>query len=50
MWGQVIASWWIWVVPAAFVAVLVYAFNPKRKRQFQDDARIPFDQDKPQGK
>ena len=46
MWNQVIASWWIWIVPIAFVAVLVYAFNPKRKKEFEAEARVPMDSDK----
>lgn len=49
MWGQIIAAWWVWLVPVAFVAVLVYAFNPKRKKQFDAEARIPLD-DKPRDK
>ena len=43
MWGEVMSAWWFWAVPAAFVAVLVYAFNPKRKKQFEAEARVPMD-------
>lgn len=46
MWDQLFTSWWVWMVPLAFLAVLVYAFNPKRKTQFEDDARIPLDDDR----
>ena len=44
--GEALSVWWMWLIPAAFIAVLVYAFNPRRKKQFQKDAEIPFD-DKP---
>ena len=46
MWDQLFTSWWVWMVPLAYLAVLVYAFNPKRKTQFEDDARIPLDDDR----
>ena len=46
MWDQLFTSWWVWMFPLAFLAVLVYAFNPKRKTQFEDDARIPLDDDR----
>jgi cbb3-type cytochrome oxidase subunit 3 len=35
----------MWAVPIAFVLVLVYVLNPKRKKQFQKDARIPLEED-----
>lgn len=47
MWGETISAWWMWVVPIAFVAVLFYAFNPKRKKQFDAEARVPLEDDKP---
>ena len=43
--GDALSVWWMWVVPVAFIAVLVYALNPKRKKQFQRDARIPLEDD-----
>lgn len=45
MWNEVIGAWWVWAVPVAFVAVLFYAFNPKRKKEFAEDARLPLDDD-----
>lgn len=45
MWGEAIAAWWMWAVPIAFVVVLVYALNPKRKKQFDADARVPLEDD-----
>lgn len=45
MWGQIIASWWVWAVPVAFIAVLVYAFSPRRKNQFEAEARVPLEDD-----
>jgi cbb3-type cytochrome oxidase subunit 3 len=47
MWSEVIAAWWIWLVPIAFVAVLVYVFNPKRKKAFEVEARVPIEDNKP---
>ena len=41
-----LSAWWMWAVPLAFVAVLVYAFNPKRKKEFDAEARVPLE-DKP---
>jgi cbb3-type cytochrome oxidase subunit 3 len=41
----VIQYWWL-IIPLAFVVVLLYAFNPRRKREFEDDADIPFRDDK----
>lgn len=47
MWGEIIAAWWVWAVPVAFIAVLVYAFNPRRKTEFDAEARVPMDSNKP---
>lgn len=47
MWSEIIAAWWVWAVPIAFVAVLVYAFNPRRKKEFDAEARVPLDDDPP---
>jgi cbb3-type cytochrome oxidase subunit 3 len=47
MWSEVLSAWWFWAVPVAFVAVLVYAFNPRRKKQFDAEARVPMDTDAP---
>ena len=44
---DMLSTWWIWAVPAAFVAVLVYALNPKRKKQFEEEARVPLEDDPP---
>jgi cbb3-type cytochrome oxidase subunit 3 len=43
--GDALSVWWMWVLPVAFVAVLVYVLNPQRKNQFQRDARIPLEDD-----
>jgi len=32
-----------WILVAAFVGVVVWAFGRKRKARFEADARIPFD-------
>lgn len=48
MMHDILAAWWMWAVPIAFVAVLVYAFNPRRKKQFEEEARVPLEDDPPQ--
>lgn len=47
MMQDILGAWWIWAVPLAFVAVLVYALNPKRKKEFEEEARVPLDDDSP---
>ena len=47
MWSEVIAAWWVWLVPIAFVAVLVYVFNPRRRKQFEEEARVPLENNPP---
>lgn len=47
MMQSMLANWWLWAVPAAFVAVLVYALNPKRKKEFAEEARVPLEDDRP---
>ncbi len=32
-----------WLIIAAFVGVVIWAFGRKRKARFEEDARIPFD-------
>jgi len=44
---DLLSAWWIWAVPVAFVAVLFYALNPKRKKQFEEEARVPLEDDPP---
>ena len=44
---QLLGTWWLWAVPIAFIAVIFYAFNPKRKKQFQQEARVPLEDDPP---
>ena len=35
-----------WLIIAAFIGVVVWAFGRKRKARFEKDARIPFDKGK----
>lgn len=35
---------YLFVLIAAFVAIVVWAFGSKRKRRFEEDARIPFEE------
>jgi len=32
-----------WILIAAFVAIVIWAFGRKRKARFEKDAKIPFD-------
>jgi cytochrome c oxidase cbb3-type subunit 4 len=32
-----------WLLIAAFVGIVIWAFGRKRKARFEKDARIPFD-------
>lgn len=32
-----------WLIIAAFVGIVIWAFGRKRKKRFEKDARIPFD-------
>jgi cbb3-type cytochrome oxidase subunit 3 len=34
--------WWLFAIPAAFIAVVIYVFNPRRKRRLEANAEIPF--------
>jgi len=47
MMHNILSTWWVWAVPIAFVAVLIYAFNPKRKKEFAEEARVPLEDDPP---
>lgn len=35
---------YLFVVIAAFAAIVVWAYGSKRKRRFENDARIPFEE------
>ena len=35
-----------WLIIAAFIGVVVWAFGRKRKARFEEDSRIPFEKDK----
>ncbi len=35
-----------WLIIAAFIGVVIWAFGRKRKARFEKDARIPFEEDK----
>lgn len=45
--SEILSAWWLWAVPVAFVAVLIYALNPRRKKQFEEEARVPLEDDPP---
>ena len=34
-----------WLIIAAFIGVVIWAFGRKRKARFEKDARIPFEED-----
>ena len=44
---NLLSVWWMWAVPLAFVAVLVYVLNPRRKKEFEEEARVPLEDDPP---
>ncbi len=35
-----------WVLIAAFIGIVVWAFGRKRKARFKKDAKIPFEDEK----
>ena len=35
-----------WLIIAAFIGVVIWAFGRKLKARFEKDARIPFEEDK----
>jgi cytochrome c oxidase cbb3-type subunit 4 len=35
-----------WLIIAAFIGIVVWAFGRKRKARFEKDARIPLEEDK----
>lgn len=35
-----------WLLIAAFVGIVIWVFGRKRKARFEDEARIPFEEDK----
>lgn len=36
---------WLLALIALFVGVVIWAFGRKRKKRFEQDARIPFDEE-----
>jgi cbb3-type cytochrome oxidase subunit 3 len=38
----VLHYWWLFAIPLAFIAIVVFVFLPSRKRKFDADAQIPF--------
>jgi cytochrome c oxidase cbb3-type subunit 4 len=43
--AQFAQTWGLVYFVAMFVAVLVYALNPRRKQQFDEAARLPLKED-----
>lgn len=39
--------WWFFAIPAAFIAIVVYVFNPRRKKRLEAEGEIPFRDKKP---
>lgn len=35
-----------WLIIAAYIGVVIWAYGRKRKARFEKDARIPFEKDK----
>jgi len=36
---------WFFGIPIAFLVVVWYVFRPKHKKQYEQDARIPLEED-----
>ncbi len=45
--SEFLSAWWMWLIPMAFLAVVIYAFNPRRKKEFDAEARVPMESDDP---
>ena len=43
--GEQLRAWWVVWLMILFGAVLFWAFRPKHKKRFEEDARIPFKDD-----
>lgn len=43
--NEFFAAWWMWLIPLAFLVVVVYALSPKRKKEFDAEARVPMESD-----
>jgi cytochrome c oxidase cbb3-type subunit IV len=35
-----------WILIAAFIGIVIWAFGRKRKARFRKDAKIPFEEEK----
>lgn len=38
--------WWLFAIPLAFIAIVIYVFNPKRRKRLEADKEIPFRNDR----
>ncbi len=36
---------WTFLIPLAFIAVVLYVYRPWAKKRYQRDAEIPFEED-----
>lgn len=47
-WLEAIAPYLVWFgIPLAFVALVIWVYRPGARRRYQQDATIPFREDKP---
>lgn len=44
--AEFLSAWWMWLIPLAFLAVVIYAFSPRRKKEFDAEARVPMESDR----
>ena len=43
-----ITPYLLWLgIPVAFIVLVLWVFRPGAKRRYQQDGRIPFDEDEP---
>ncbi|MCP5372178.1 MAG: cbb3-type cytochrome c oxidase subunit 3 [Hyphomicrobiales bacterium] len=43
--SEVARSWWVVWLMILFTGVLFWAFRPKNRKRFEEDAQIPFRDD-----
>ncbi len=39
--------WWFFAIPLAFIAIVIWVFNPRRKKRLEAEKEIPFRDNKP---
>lgn len=42
--------WWFFLIPLGFVLMVLVVFNPRLKKGFEEDGRLPFADDEDRDK